>query len=110
MRRPPIEGDPSVRELATEYHLRWALSCTTFIFALFSLAVIPRRPSGRTIIGLAACGIYFAYFITVFDGTEPLRVQVGGLPPFAIAWLPNVVIIVVSTALLTSTTYGSRSA
>jgi hypothetical protein len=97
----PLQGDPSIRQLATEYHLRWALSCTTFIFALFGLAVIPRRSAGRTSIGLAACAIYFAYYITVFDGTEPLRAQVGGLPPFAIAWLPNVVMIVASAALIT---------
>jgi lipopolysaccharide export LptBFGC system permease protein LptF len=98
---PPLEGDPSIRQLATEYHIRWALACTTFIFALFSIAVIPRPPAGRTILGLAACGIYFAYYITVFDGIEPLRVHVGGLPPFAIAWLPNVVMIVASAALIT---------
>jgi lipopolysaccharide export system permease LptF/LptG-like protein len=98
---PPFEGHSSIRQLATEYHVRWALACTTFVFALFSLAVIPRRPAGRTIGGLAACGIYFAYYITVFDGTEPLRARVGSLPPFAIAWLPNVVMIVASAALIT---------
>ena len=112
---PLHEGHHSIRQLATEYHVRWALSCTTFIFALFSLAVILRLPAGRTILGLAACGIYFAYYITVFDGTEPLRVHVDGLPPFAIAWLPNVVLAVTSVALITvrlkaDTTYESRSA
>ena len=96
-----VEGELNARQLATEYHVRWALACTTFVFALFTLAVIPRRPAGRTILGLAACGIYFAYYITVFDGTQPLRVSVGGLPPFAIAWLPNVVMIVASAALIT---------
>ena len=38
-------------------------------------------------------------YITVFDGTEPPRV--GGLPAFAIAWLPNVVLAVASVILFT---------
>jgi hypothetical protein len=50
----------------------------------------------------------------VFDGSEPLRVHVGGLPPFAIAWLPNVVLALMSVALITvrlkaDTTYESGS-
>ena len=41
------EGDPGIRQLAIEYHVRWALAATTFVFALFSLAAIPKVRQGE---------------------------------------------------------------
>ena len=96
---PPLMDGPSIRQLATEYHGRWALACATFFFAWFGLAVASRRPAGRAILGLAAFGIYFAGYITVFDGTEPPRA--GDLPVAAIAWLPNIGLALASVALTT---------
>lgn len=96
-----VVGEPSARELSIAYHSRWAFSLATFVLALFSLSIVRPRSAGRTIVGMAACVLYFAYYITVYDGTNPLRVHVGSLPAFAIAWFPNVVLVVTSVALIT---------
>ena len=47
---------------------------------------------------VTACGLYFAYYLGPSDVSE-LSGE-GSLPAFAIAWIPNVVMIVVSAALL----------
>jgi Lipopolysaccharide export system permease LptF/LptG len=111
--RGDVEGEPNSRQLAIAYHSRWAFSCATFVLALFSLSIIRRRSVARTVFGVAACGLYFAYYLGPSDVSELSRE--GSLPGFAIAWLPNVVLALMSVALITvrlkaDTTYESRSA
>jgi lipopolysaccharide export LptBFGC system permease protein LptF len=108
-----VDGEPNSRQLAIAYHSRWAFSFATFVLALFGLAIVRSRSAGRTILGVAACVLYFAYYLGPSDVTELSRA--GSLPAFAIAWFPNVVLAVTSVAVITvrlkaDTTYESRSA
>lgn len=88
----------SARKFAFAYHMRWAFPCATFALALFALSVLPRRPVGHWILGLAACGACFAYYLLLVAG-EIVGRQ-GTLPAFVGAWLPNVVFVVASATLL----------
>ena len=94
-----MAGEPNPRQLAIAYHSRWAFSSATFVLTLFSFAIIRRHSVARTILGLAACALYFAYYLGPSDVTELSRG--GGPPAFAVAWLPNVIMIVTSVALAT---------
>ena len=97
----PPGGDPSARRLATEYHARWALACATLVFALFSLS--PRsldvtRDEPSSVWPRALC-----ISLTTSPYSTALSPRVwAGLPPFAIAWLPNVVLALTSAALITA--------
>jgi hypothetical protein len=86
------------RRLAHAYHLRWSMPWATFALALFALCAMPRRGVGRSMLGLAAIATCVAYYGLLFVG-EGLGQQ-GTLPAFAAAWLPNVVFIAGSAALL----------
>jgi hypothetical protein len=88
----------SFRGLAYDYHIRWALPCATVVLALFALSVVTRRRGGRFVYAVAACSAYLGYYLFLLAGREYARD--GTLPAFAAAWLPNVVIIGVSAALL----------
>ena len=94
-----VEGEPNARQLAIAYHSRWAFSCATFVFSLFSLSVIRRRSAARTSFALAACALYFGYYLGPSDVMELSRD--GLLPAFAISWLPNVVLALAAVALIT---------
>jgi hypothetical protein len=89
------------RGLALAYHLRWSLPCATFALALFAVCAMPRRPVGRSVLGVAAVATCLTYYALLFAG-EALGRQ-GALPAFAAAWLPNVVFAAGSAALLTMT-------
>lgn len=87
-----------VRRLAHAYHLRWSLPWATFALALFVLCAMPRRRIGRSVLGVVAVAICLAYYALLFAG-EVFGRQ-GTLPAFAAAWLPNVVFVGGSAALL----------
>jgi hypothetical protein len=93
------------RRLAHAYHMRWSLPCATFALALFALSAMPRRPVGRSVLGVAACATCLAYYALLFAG-EVLGRQ-GALPAVAATWLPNVVFISGSAALLIFAAYRS---
>lgn len=80
------------------YHLRWGLPCAPFVLALFALAVMPRRPVRYWILAASACGVCFSYYLVLLAGT--IAAREGTLPVAAGAWLPNLVFVVASTALL----------
>ena len=86
------------RRIAHAYHLRWSMPCATFALALFALCAMPRRPVGRPVPGVAAIAACCAYYALLFAG-EVLGRQ-GTLPAYAAAWLPNVVFVVGSAALM----------
>jgi hypothetical protein len=93
-----MRAGQSFRGLAYDYHVRWALPCATLVLALFALSVVTRCRGGRFVYAVAACSAYLGYYLFLFAGREYARD--GTLPAFAAAWLPNVVIIGVSAALL----------
>lgn len=89
--------------LALSYHQVWALSCSTFVLAVFALSVVTRWRAGRLVLAGVAFGAYLGYYLLLFLGRT--YVLGGTLPAFAGAWLPNVVLGLVSAALMT---IGSR--
>ena len=79
------------------YHARWALSCATLVLALFALSVT-RRLVRRWTVALAAFGTYVGYYWLSWAGRAAALQD--SVPAFAGAWLPNVVLAIVSVALL----------
>lgn len=94
----PMAGSSLVRGLKLSYHRRWAVSCTSLVFALFALSVVPRRPVERWIPGVAVFGVDFAYQAALWKAWN-LGVS-GAISPFIAAWLPNAVLVLSATALL----------
>lgn len=90
------------RQFARAYHLRWALPCATFALALFAISFIRRRPTGRSILGVVAVVTCAAYYALLFAGE--VLAQEGTLPVFAAMWIPNVVFVFTSAALLIDST------
>jgi hypothetical protein len=95
-----------MRSVAVAYHTRWSLSFATLVLALFALTVVTRRPVGRVLLALAGCGAYLGYYLLLVVGTDWGRD--GTLSAFAAAWLPNVVFVVASAAVLMTVTPRSR--
>ncbi len=80
------------------YHLRWGLPCAPFALALFALAVMPRRPVRYWILAASAGGALLTYYLVLLAGAVAARE--GTLPSAAGAWLPNLVFVGASAALL----------
>jgi hypothetical protein len=93
----PMAGSSLVRNLKLTYHQTWALSGATLVFALFALAVVPRRRVWRFVPLVAACGVYCAYY-TVLWKARNLGMS-GTLSPFVAAWFPNVVLALAALGL-----------
>ena len=103
---------PSVSVLSYTYHMRWALSCSTLVLALFALSVTRRLVHGWAV-ALAAFGACFSYYWIMWAGRAAAMQET--LPAYAAAWLPNMVFAVVSIAVVTFTSHrpgpaGDRSA
>ena len=103
----PMAGSSLVRGLKISYHRRWALSCTSMVFALFALAVVPRRRVGRWVTVVAVFGVFFGYYAVLWQARS-LGVS-GTLSPFVAAWLPNVVFVLGAAALLTAASRRSAA-
>lgn len=84
--------------LPVVYHARWALSCGTLLLALFALSVLGRSHVTRWGIGFLASGAYIGYYLNLFDGQLSLLRDI--LPAFAVAWLPNALVVILAVALL----------
>jgi lipopolysaccharide export LptBFGC system permease protein LptF len=96
-----------VGHLLVSYHMRWALSCATLVLALFALSVT-RHLVARWTVALAAFGICLGYYALLWAG-RGAAVQ-DALPAFAGAWLPNVVLAIVSVTLLKLTPPSAQRA
>lgn len=86
-----------VRNLTFSYHQRWSLASATLLLALFALGVLAHRPPSRWILGMAVIGACSAYYASIMLGRS---VALDGVvPAFVGAWLPNVVIGLLSMKL-----------
>jgi hypothetical protein len=84
------------------YHARWALIGAALVFALFGLGVTALR-AGRAAtagIGMIGCVVYVTYFFEM--SYTPASVFSDEPVALALAWLPNILLILASAALLSA--------
>jgi lipopolysaccharide export LptBFGC system permease protein LptF len=67
--------------------------------ALVSLAlsIVAHRSVGRLMSAAAACAACFAYYVVMYEA-HSLGLS-GAMPTVLVAWLPNLVIVLISAAL-----------
>jgi hypothetical protein len=92
--RLAVFGAQSAPELAYQLHSREAISCATFLFALFALAVLRRHRAARILLGTMAGVLYLGYYFGLGPGTVWLLRDY--VPPAVMAWLPNLAIAAAS--------------
>jgi lipopolysaccharide export LptBFGC system permease protein LptF len=91
--------DPAApaRRLSVLYHTRWALSVTPLVLAVFALGIAghSRRATGGSALGavLSSGGFFLLLMWTSYLAFR------GSVPPLLGAWLPNITIFGVTTAL-----------
>ena len=90
----PLAAPDDWPSLAFSYYTRWALSCTTWVFALFTFFV----PGGRLWRGMAASAAVLGYYELMYGGRQ--LVISGTLPAYAAAWLPNATLLMAAIALM----------
>ena len=83
------------RDLARLYYLRWALSCAPFALALFAMAAARRRRLGRWVLAFLGTALFLAPYVTFRE--PPWH---GLESPWVAAWLPNMLLIAISTLLV----------
>jgi lipopolysaccharide export LptBFGC system permease protein LptF len=87
--------------LLFSYHARWAIVASPVVFALFALGLIAVHLNYVSTMasGFAACALYVCYFFEL-----GLLVRSSTFThewfAFSLAWLPNLLIVITSTALL----------
>jgi hypothetical protein len=87
-----------VRELAFNYHNRWALSFSPLVFALLALSIAAGGAFKRWMLAVAACGALFSYYQLLYAGRE--LVLSGRIPAYVAAWFPNAVFTVLTAFLI----------
>jgi lipopolysaccharide export LptBFGC system permease protein LptF len=93
------------RDLDVYYHTRWAFSFAPLAFILLALSVVVWRPIPQSIMGIAFCGIFAAYYILSRVGMET---GLGGkLPALLAAWLPNLALVTTAILVASSRLRGS---
>jgi len=96
IRETSQSGEPGTsQELAWYYHLKWALPAATLCATTFALVAARFKRSTRVV--LSALGS--ASYLPILFAGERL-VEGGAVPAFAGAWLPNIVLIMVATAMV----------
>jgi hypothetical protein len=95
-----------VRELAFNYHNRWALSFSPLVFALLALSIAARGAFKRWMLAVAACGAFFSYYMLLYAGRE--LVLSGRMPAYMSAWSPNAVFTVI-VAFVSLRRLGARA-
>ena len=89
-------GLPSrARELRFAYDLRWSLACGVVALAFFASTVSKQGFALRFMLGVVACGLYWALLLA---GDELSRANL--VPVLLGAWLPNLAFIGMSAGLL----------
>jgi lipopolysaccharide export LptBFGC system permease protein LptF len=89
--------DIYVRDLALNYHTRWALAGAPLVLSIFAVVLTGRR-RGRLMLGLVGFTAIFVYYIIMYSA-RALGLY-GTLPAFALAWSPNAVFLLVSVAVM----------
>jgi lipopolysaccharide export LptBFGC system permease protein LptF len=100
-----ILGD--VRNLAFNYHIRVALSFSPLVFALFALVISSRGVLQRWTLGIAACCAFIGYYMLLYGARS--WVWDGMLPAAAAAWLPNVILGLISATVAMTVRQSSAS-
>lgn len=85
--------------MLTELHSRFAFPCAVFVFALLALPLgLQNRRSGKTSGFTVSILILLLYYVLLtFLRT---LAEKGAIPPFAAAWLPNLLFGGIGFALL----------
>jgi len=84
--------------LAFALHSRLALSLSPLVFAIFALSIASGGFFRRWMLGLAACAAFLGYYMLLY-GVRSL-VWNRTIPPYAAAWIPNVVTLLVASGPL----------
>jgi hypothetical protein len=89
-------------KLFFSYHARWALMGDAVVFALFGLGVTALRAGRAATAGIGAigCVLYVAYFFEL--GSARSSVFSDEPVALALAWLPNILLILASAAFLSA--------
>jgi lipopolysaccharide export LptBFGC system permease protein LptF len=80
------------------YHVRWALSFTPLVLALFAVVVATRITRSRVVRWLVASAVvvgYWSVYFAIGDGALGFDRTV----PIVIAWTPNLALLVVTGAI-----------
>jgi lipopolysaccharide export LptBFGC system permease protein LptF len=95
------QGHPrKAQELIFGYHVRWSLSAAAFVFALFGFSLAALRLSrAGTIFAGTAPPLFYMTYLWELSAVDTAAFS-GELVAIALAWLPNVMLILVSLALL----------
>ena len=99
----PVARPSDRRDLALNYHARWALSGAPLVLALFAVALTSWRQWGRMMPLLIGGLVILAYYVIMFS-TRILGLN-QSISPFAAAWTPNTAFLMLSLAI---TRFGSR--
>jgi len=101
----PFAAPANLRSLALTYHSRAALAGAPLVLALFALALTRRRQYGRIVPLLAGCLAIWGYYVVMYSARRLGLDHIVSVS--AAAWAPNVVLSIVSVALIL---LGSRRA
>jgi hypothetical protein len=84
-------GEPPryLKDLALNYHERWALSFSPLVFALFALSIAAGGSLKRWLLGIAAFGAFIGYYLLLHAGRE--LVLSGTMPASVAIWFPNAI-------------------
>jgi lipopolysaccharide export LptBFGC system permease protein LptF len=84
--------------LALNYHRRWALGLTPFVLAVFGIIFTRARTCGRVMPFVLGPIVIFGYYFIMYAARELGADR--AISPFAAAWAPNAVLLMVSAAVL----------
>jgi lipopolysaccharide export LptBFGC system permease protein LptF len=94
---PPL-SPPAPPSLALNYHQRWALGATPFVLAIFAVIVATGRRSSRAMPFVITPLLVFGFYALMF-AVRGLTLD-RTLSPFIGAWVPNVVMLILSAAVV----------
>jgi lipopolysaccharide export LptBFGC system permease protein LptF len=87
-----------VRELAFNYHNRWALSLSPLVFTLLALSIAAGGAFKRWMLAVAAGGAFFSYYQLLYAGRA--WVLSGSMPAYVSAWSPNAIFLTAALFLI----------
>ena len=96
--RTPLAAPVDLRDLALNYHDRWALAGAPLVLALFALALMRRGQRSRVVPLLAGCFAMWGCYVLMYSARR-LGLD-DTLSAFAAAWTPNVALLTVSVAVI----------
>jgi hypothetical protein len=93
---------------AFNFHTRVALAFAPLVLALFALTIVRAKLARRWIAGVSAVIALVGYYMLLYGGRS--LVLEGRVPPYAGAWLPNMVVALLagSLALVSARRPGTR--